>query len=60
MEHAPTIGALCGGRFAKTKGVRYVVPSASATPRAEWVLKTVLTRSVQVDGSRGLEASVPL
>ena len=23
MEHAPTIGALCGGRLAKAKGVRY-------------------------------------
>ena len=23
MKHAPTIGALCGGRLAKAKGVRY-------------------------------------
>ena len=27
MEHAPTIGALCGGRLAKAKGVRYGPPS---------------------------------
>ena len=26
MEHAPTIGALCGGRLAKAKGVRYGPP----------------------------------
>ena len=29
MEHAPTIGALCGGRLAKVKGVRYGPPIAS-------------------------------
>ena len=27
MEHAPTIGALCGGRLAKAKGVRYGPPT---------------------------------
>ena len=27
MEHAPTIGALCGGRLAKVKGVRYGPPT---------------------------------
>ena len=29
MEHAPTIGALCGGRLAKAKGVRYGPPSGT-------------------------------
>ena len=31
MEHAPTIGALCGGRLAKATGVRYE-PSSWAAP----------------------------
>ena len=30
MEHAQTIGALCGGRLAKAKGVRYG-PSSTST-----------------------------
>ena len=30
MEHAPTIGALCGGRLAKAKGVRYGPPIETA------------------------------
>ena len=29
MEHAPTIGALCGGRLAKAKGVRYGPPTGT-------------------------------
>ena len=34
MEHAPTIGALCGGRLAKAKGVRYGPPSHTVTDRS--------------------------
>ena len=39
MEHAPTIGALCGGRLAKAKGVRYGAPSGEA-PIRDRVLET--------------------
>ena len=34
MEHAQTIGALCGGRLAKATGVRSPPPSAGRGQRA--------------------------
>ena len=33
MEHAPTISALCGGRLAKAKGVRYGPPTKAQDPQ---------------------------
>ena len=42
MEHDPTIGALCGGRLAKAKGVRYGPPSLVCPVWVSYVLQIVL------------------
>ena len=54
MEHAPTIGALCGGRLAQATGVRYEPPSISylGGPLDPWG-----KRLNQLDAADGLPAS---
>ena len=58
MEHAPTIGALCGGRLAKAKGVRYGPPSL--VPQAVMAVEAIfLSESTSsAVGSRRSRAAV--